>query len=440
MVEGTQKFKFTQTKLFDCQTDLEAVIDNVVAEINKSSAGSRFWYVQAGPFEVAYLALLKADPDKRKYCNLVSHSAANDRPDHWPGQHGKDDCVALGAKFFFTEKQGKDKFGGGNFYEWQLVDWMKNSPCPEYRWVYSRLKKTAEHKHGVLDASDGGMAFVLATGDTDGNFSPKLRDFLGTGWAKPSRVATSIEYDAQIPQLAFAVQELNAAIKEAGRDELKVMLIVKPDEASAESFQIRTNGPNQIEVTGTDANGTMYGAIEVAECLKLGLPVENASRTPFVKKRGLKVNIPWDCRTPSYCDKGTAAQSNIVNVWDFEGFWKPYFDDMARYRYNVLSLWSTHAYPNLVKVPGYEACAMPDVYRVKEELLHPKFDGKIRPDLDANGDGQVTPQDGTMTLVKKMTMDEKISHWKQVFQYAEDRGIEIYLFHWDVYVNGSEGK
>ncbi|RKY08456.1 MAG: hypothetical protein DRP66_04495 [Planctomycetota bacterium] len=180
VVEGVRKFKFSQTKVFDCQTDLEAAIDNVAAEINKSSSSSRFWYVQAGPFEVAYLALLKADPDKRKYCILVSHSAANDRPQHWPGQHGKDDCVALGAKYFYTSGQGKEKFGGGRFHEWQLVDWMKNSPNPEYRWVYSRLKKTAEHKRGVLDASDGGMAFALATGDLEGNFSPKLKDFLGT--------------------------------------------------------------------------------------------------------------------------------------------------------------------------------------------------------------------------------------------------------------------
>jgi len=240
--------------------------------------------------------------------------------------------------------------------------------------------------------------------------------------------------------LAFAARELTDALKESERENLHFTLIVRPDESSPEAFQIKTSGSAQIEVIGTDVNGAMYGAIEVAEFLKLGLPIENVSRTPQVEKRGLKMNIPWDCRTPSYCDKGSAAQNNIVNVWDFEGFWKPYFDDMARYRYNVLSLWSTHAYPNLVKVPGYEDCAMPDVYRVREDLLHPKFDGKIRPDLDANGDGEVTPEDGTMALVKSMTIDEKIAHWKQVFQYAEDRGVEIYLFHWDVYVNHAVGK
>jgi hypothetical protein len=180
--EGMEQFGFTGTKVFDCQADLDAAVASVVDEINKSSSTSRFWYVQAGPFEVAYLALLKADPEKRKYCILVSHSAANDRPDHWPGQHGRDDCTALGAQYFYTTGQGKEKFGGGKFKEWHLVEWMKQSPCPEYRWVYSRFRKTAEHKNGVLDASDGGMAFVLATGDKDGNFSPKLRDFLGDDW------------------------------------------------------------------------------------------------------------------------------------------------------------------------------------------------------------------------------------------------------------------
>lgn len=187
VVEGTKRFAFTQTKIFDCQTGLEAAIDNVVAEINKSSSHSRFWYVQAGPFEVAYRALLKADPKKRQYCILVSHSAANERAEHWPGQHGKDQCIALGAKYFFTTGQGgKDKFGARSLHDWQLVDWMKNSPNPEYRWVYSRLRKTAEHKEDCLDASDGGMAFVLATGDMDGNFRPKLRDFLGTAWSGPT--------------------------------------------------------------------------------------------------------------------------------------------------------------------------------------------------------------------------------------------------------------
>lgn len=252
--------------------------------------------------------------------------------------------------------------------------------------------------------------------------------------------AAEVQFDRQVPQIAFAASELERAIAEVGRDDLKITIAINADSSNPEGFKIQVVGPNEIRVAGADANGAMYGGIEVAEFLKLGLKIKDVSRSPLLKKRGIKANIPWDCRTPSYCDKGTAAQHNIQHIWDFEGFWRPYFDDLARYRYNVVTLWSTHGYPNLVKVPGYEDCAMPDVYRVKEEILHPKFDGKVRPDLDANGDGEVTPEDGTMTLVKRMTVDEKLAHWKQVFQYAEDRGIDIYLFSWDVYVNSAEGK
>ena len=455
VVEGVKKFKFTRTKIFDCQTDLEAAIDNVVAEINKSSSNSRFWYVQAGPFEVAYLALKKADPDKRKYCIMVSHSAANDRPEHWPGQHGKDDCVVLGAEFYYTTGQGKDKFGSGKFYKWQLIDWMKNSPNPEYRWVYSRLKKTAEHKNGVLDASDGGMAFVLATGDTDGNFSPKLRDFLGTDWTEstsgnpkvdpanvppstkgtfieePGRRAASVEYDAQIPQLAFAAQELNDALKEAGRENLQVALIVNPNESSPEAFQIRSVGPTQVKVMGSDKTGAMYGGLEVADLLRLGLPIEDQDQEPFVEKRGIKFNIPLDARTPSYDDTGDSAQNNIETIWDFE-FWKAYLDDLARYRYNVLSLWTTHPFPSMIKLKDYPDVALDDVYRISDGILQPHHKNKLQ-DVDFD-------KSGTLKLVKKMSIEEKIAHWQRVFQYAEDRGIEIYLFCWNVFTWYADGK
>ncbi len=181
----------------------------------------------------------------------------------------------------------------------------------------------------------------------------------------------SVEHDAPIPQLAFATQELKAALKESGREDLRVRLIVKPDASSPEGFEIKTSGP-QLEVIGAEASGAMYGGIEVAEYLKLGLPIANVKRKPFVGKRGIKFNIPLDARSPSSDDSGAAANENIANMWDFEGFWKPYLDDLARY--NVLSLWTCHPYPHMVKTLGYEQ-ADPDTIAylraaVKEMVLN----------------------------------------------------------------------
>ena len=238
----------------------------------------------------------------------------------------------------------------------------------------------------------------------------------------------SVIYDAQIPQLAFAAQELKNALKEMGRDNLKVTLSIKPDVSSPEAFKIRTDGSNQIWVIGTDAKGTMYGGLELAEMIRLGLPIENKGQKPFVEKRGIKFNIPLDARTPSYDDTGDAAQNNIETVWDFE-FWKAYLDDLARYRYNVLSLWSAHPYPSFTKLDEYPDVALEDVYRIGDELT-PNF----------KKSGEQDSEDMKLKLVKKISIDEKIAHWQRVFKYAEDRGIEIYLFHWNVFTYGATGK
>jgi hypothetical protein len=270
----------------------------------------------------------------------------------------------------------------------------------------------------------------------------------------PRSVLADVEYDSAIPQLQFAAQEIDRAVAEMQRNDLTVTLTVKSDSTTPEAFEIRVTGSNRFEVIGSDASGTMYGGIEVAEFLKLGLPLANVQRKPFVAKRGIKFNIPLDVRSPSYDDSGDAAQKNIANMWDFEGFWKPYIDGLARYRYNTLSLWTCHPYPQMVKLEDYPDVALQDVYKAKAGALDHESKGRyftrifmmkkgqhnwVDGCLDTNGDGHLTMEDGTIELVKKMTSDEKIAHWTKVFKHAGDRGIEVALFHWNVNVHGAKG-
>ena len=104
---------------------------------------------------------------------------------------------------------------------------------------------------------------------------------------------------------------------------------------------------------------------------------------------------------------------------------------MARYRYNVLSLWSTHPYPSIIQLEEYPEVALDDVYRIGVDI-YPHYKNKWQ-DVDFD-------KPGTLKLVKKISIEEKIAHWQRVFQYAEDRGIEIYLFHWNVFTFGATGK
>ena len=110
-------------------------------------------------------------------------------------------------------------------------------------------------------------------------------------------LTAAVEFDANIPQLEFAAQELDAALNETGKTNLKISLSITPDATSPEAFSIKISGA-QIDVIGTDATGAMYGGIEIAEYLKLGLPVKNVSRKPFVDKARDQIQYPAGCTQP----------------------------------------------------------------------------------------------------------------------------------------------
>lgn len=266
--------------------------------------------------------------------------------------------------------------------------------------------------------------------------SGKVISMLGTGLlvlvlSLATRLAAEVSFDHSIPQIAFAAQELVGALQESEQQRLRISITVEADAARPEAFEIRSSGSGEILITGTDAKGAMYGGLEVADRLRLGLALKEGKHEPFIKKRGIKFNIPLDARTPSYDDTGDSAQRNIETMWDFE-FWASYLDELARNRYNVLSLWTTHPFPSLIKLEDYPDVALDDVYRISDGVLRPEDTNKFK-DIDFE-------MPGVLQLVKKAPIEEKIRHWQRVFQHAEDRGIEIFFFTWNVFTWYAEGK
>jgi len=105
---------------------------------------------------------------------------------------------------------------------------------------------------------------------------------------------------------------------------------------------------------------------------------------------------------------------------------------MARHRYNVLSLWSLHPFPSLVKVPEFPEVALNDVWRTRAKLddtFHFHGTDMVRPNMLADHE-----------VVKRITIDEKIEFWRWVMQQAADRGIRVYAFTWNVFTFGAAGK
>lgn len=231
-------------------------------------------------------------------------------------------------------------------------------------------------------------------------------------------------------QLLFARDEIVRAAQ--GKSLPPITLEVRGSGA-AQSYTIeRSEGG--WRVTGADANGAMYGGLDVAEAVRLQTLAElrGGEHRAYIEWRGIKFNFTPDRRTPSYSDNSDSAQSNIPEMWSMD-FWHEYFDEMARHRYNVLSLWNLHPFPSMVKVPEYPEVALDDVWGQKDGSMDLRF--------NMNSNEMSAPfKLGNVEVIKRMSIDDKIKFWREVMQYAKDRGVDIYLFTWNIFVWGTEGK
>ena len=204
----------------------------------------------------------------------------------------------------------------------------------------------------------------------------------------------------------------------------------------SEGYSIRRSskaGRTSYWVIGADSAGVMYGGLELAEVIRVyGLDgIKDVDHNPYMAMRGTKFNIPLDVRTPSYTDMCDAAQNNIVEMWSFD-FWKDYIDNLARYRYNFISLWNLHPFPSLVKVPDYPDVALDDVKRSTvrwQEYYDLSATGFDSPEIVNN-----------VEILKKMTIEDKIEFWRKVMRYAKDRNIDFYIITWNIFIYGTEGK
>jgi hypothetical protein len=281
------------------------------------------------------------------------------------------------------------------------------------------------------------------------------------GWLTAQTAPAVLYFQPGDARVAFAASEIRRALAEQGvslvertlqeagetvagsrfilvagtpnNARLAIQLKLAPPVSGApQSYDTRRQGTTYV-VLGADAAGAMYGGLDLAEAIRLkSLPEwKDAAHSPHIAQRGIKFNIPLDARTPSYSDAGDAAQHNIPEMWSFD-FWREFLDDMARHRFNVLSLWNLHPFPSMVKVPEYPDIALDDVMRTTV---------KLDDTFSFRGEDMVRPAMlQRLETVRKMSIGEKIAFWRDVMQYAQDRGISVYLFTWNVFVFGAEGK
>ena len=264
--------------------------------------------------------------------------------------------------------------------------------------------------------------------------------------------------------VSFAVEEITSAGKEAGlkvsvqrqsrtvADNTVLIHLLSSIDASGketvanrlqemqyrteESYSIRSKQEKNsliIWVLATDAVGAMYGGLDIAEIIRNNQldSIKDLDQKPHIANRGIKFNLPLDLRSPSYSDVSDAFQQNIPVIWDMD-FWKKQFDEMARNRYNTITLWTLNAFPSMVKVPEFPDIALNDVWRTK-----------YRPDRHYSETGTGFTDEAMMAeyeVLKKISINQKIAFWRQVMAYAKSRGIKTYLFTWNIFTYGIDGK
>lgn len=258
-----------------------------------------------------------------------------------------------------------------------------------------------------------------------------------------------IFYRQDIPQHEFAAGDIKAALESKGFDveirdlsslkgkyrNRKIIISLTSDkrtlsmmsrqgglpvpEQGPQAYAVRTTGsPFSYWVFGGDENGAMYGGLQIAEDICFGNfgTKCDVEESPFLKNRGVKFNIPLDKDSPTYfySNDGTANRLAIKDVWDM-GFWKTWFDEMARHRYNVLSLWSPHPFTSMLDM--------------EDEYPGIAIQGVTGYDIDGNE-----------TRVNGMSIGEKTRYWQEVMKYGKERGFDIYFCAWNIFLSTADGK
>jgi hypothetical protein len=262
--------------------------------------------------------------------------------------------------------------------------------------------------------------------------------------ALSSAETVRLYFDPATPQITFAAGDIKAvlekrnhtvrthdlaALTEAGAGK-KIVLAVAADKTvasmlsaqggkpaaalGAQAYALRTTTAPDLSywVLGGDANGAMYGGLQIAENISFnGFSGSfDSEESPFLLNRGMKLNLPLDRRIPTYVGRwtSTSAKKAIPHVWDMS-FWKTLIDQQARNRYNVLSVWVHHPFPALVKLPDYPKVCLPRIEG---------FDG----------------------FVKELDHEERVAFWREVMRHAHDRGMKFYFFNWNIHLEHAKDQ
>jgi hypothetical protein len=148
---------------------------------------------------------------------------------------------------------------------------------------------------------------------------------------------------------------------------------LKPDTAGKEGFSIRGNS-KAIIIAGTDASGTLYGCLELAELVQAQktIPANIAVKDqPEMVLRGACIGV----QKPYYLPGRTVYEYPYTPEtfpWLYDkALWIQYLDSLVVNRMNSLYLWNGHPFASLVRLKEYPYAVEVDdaTFKKNEELF-----------------------------------------------------------------------
>ncbi len=208
-------------------------------------------------------------------------------------------------------------------------------------------------------------------------------------------VAAPCETTSKIdsPQAAYAMKRLQSVSDPQGKP-CRIELHIDPS-LGAESFSIASGA--RVRITGGDARGLIYGALEAREQLLNGVPASKLAAAPVkpaLAFRGIKFNTPWDTYRPS-----SALDQHFSTVRDLE-FWEGFLDMMVENRFNAVSLWMLHPFTYMIRPRNFpEASKWSDAEFASWQKLY-----------------------------------------RGIFRLAKERGLDTYVVFWSIFVSEELAK
>lgn len=163
---------FPQDEVYNAKRQTQATINNLRAEMQKSTAADPLWIIAGGPMEIIGRAQASGlTQTNRQNVHVVSHSGWNNR--HADDDHNGYSFSELGLVRHQIADGNAELRGPRS--EWY---WLRDSSDPKLRWLWDRDKVAGKSQ---FDVSDATMAYWLLTGDQHGDPTDFKKLLTGVG-------------------------------------------------------------------------------------------------------------------------------------------------------------------------------------------------------------------------------------------------------------------